>query len=60
MLKQLAKLDYCLCAKCEARPAQGFTSIGYEDLILVLKTKYPETYKRLLERSKLPLLTTRL
>ena len=51
--KQLTKLDYCLCAKCEARPAQGFTSIGYFDMLQVLKHRYPKTYKRLLEHSKL-------
>jgi len=55
-LKQLAKLDYCPCKSCEAGFRQtdfGFTSIGYFDMLQVLKHRYPKTYKRLLERSKL-------
>ena len=57
-LKHLADLNFCPCAKCEAGYSQtgsGFTSIGYNDLVLMLKNRYPETYKRLLERSKLPI-----
>jgi len=57
-LKQLVELGYCPCADCEAGLRQiesGFTSISYNDLILVLKKSYPKTYKRLLERSRFPI-----